>query len=467
MFFKRWCPLLLALLILFCSMQISMAGGLFPKANEVFGDYVASVPAILDRDADSDSTSGTIRTLTFNGFTLSEYENLSLGLGAEGCTLKGSTSGSDSASFTVNSEGHQISFTYQYPKAILTVVYSADVRLKETASTAAATGILPDAAHLVGESAPSIAVSIGKTTIKANSNGITIESCDSAYEADYKKYGGALGQDGWKLASTDATDGTVVATLSKGNALIKVTYSPATSFLKTSYSFLSYGETKTIKSGASILPALDAVLGTSLPTVADAIQRTPDSERINAAGETIQTYNNFTDADYNVFSTYLSTAGCSVDGYSLDGTVMTINLSKNGSKFDFVYDRASSVVTVIYATGTRPMQAVIATATPVPTATPKPTATPTQKPTAKPKNYTVNQCYNSAVTYIKNRLKNPNSLIVNNYTYYEVTGGTYSGCYCFTFDYSAQNGFGGYNRSTFYVYVDYSTGNAKYGWSSD
>ena len=246
-----------------------------------------------------------------------------------------------------------------------------------------------------------------------------------------------------------------------------MTYSPATGSLNTSYAFLSYPDNNAATGGTNILPALDDMLGTSMPTVAEAIQRAPDSEETNTSGETVQTYNCFTDDDYNTFSAYLSTTGCSVDGYSLDGNVMTINLSKDGNRFDFVYDRASSIVTVTYATGTRPMQAVIATATPVPTATPKPTASPTPKPTAKPKNYTVNQCYDRAVSYIKNRLKNPNSLIVNSYSYYEETSGTYSGCYCFIFDYSAQNGFGGYNRSTYYVYVDYSTGNARYGWSNE
>ena len=216
--FKRWYSLLLALVMLVCSLQISMADGLFPKANEVFGDYVASVPAILGRSADADTTSGTTRTLVFNGFTVSEYESLSLGLAAENCTLDGSVSGADSASFTVTSAGHQISFTYQYPEAILTVVYPSDVRLKEEAATTTMAGVLPDAAHLVGEAAPSVAASIGQTTQTADSNGVTTESCDSAYEADYSRYGAALGQAGWTLASSDATGGAVVATLTKGNA---------------------------------------------------------------------------------------------------------------------------------------------------------------------------------------------------------------------------------------------------------
>ena len=61
----------------------------------------------------------------------------------------------------------------------------------------------------------------------------------------------------------------------------------------------------------------------------------------------------------------------------------------------------------------------------------------------------ITSCAEYAVDQLKNVLKNPNSLIVNNL--YAVDA---DDCYIFAIDYSAENGFGGMNRDEFFIAVN-------------
>ena len=61
-----------------------------------------------------------------------------------------------------------------------------------------------------------------------------------------------------------------------------------------------------------------------------------------------------------------------------------------------------------------------------------------------------NMCWETAKEYFENLLwKNPDSLTIHDHT---STIDEYS--YIFTIDYSAQNGFGGYNRETAIIVVN-------------
>lgn len=255
------------------------------------------------------------------------------------------------------------------------------------------------------------------------------------------------------LGAEKTENGTIHTSLSKGNAKITVSYTPSSKNMTVAYDMLAYKLDKTAIKGDNILPDPDSVLGTSMPSMIEAIKRMPDKETTDSTGKTIQTYSNFTDEDYNAFSIYLKSENCNVDGYSLDGSVMTIELSKNDNSFSFVYDREQKSAKVIYSQGARPKQVILATATPIPKQTPKPTLEPTLAPTSAPKNYSVSQCYEKAVNRLRNSLKNPTSLIVNGYNY-----STNDGYYQLYIDYSAQNGFGGYNRKTYYCEVNWTTG---------
>jgi len=50
--------------------------------------------------------------------------------------------------------------------------------------------------------------------------------------------------------------------------------------------------------------------------------------------------------------------------------------------------------------------------------------------------------------YLKSVLKNPSSLQIHSYRTIN-----YDETYCFVFDYSAQNGFGGFSRSEAYIWI--------------
>ena len=68
--------------------------------------------------------------------------------------------------------------------------------------------------------------------------------------------------------------------------------------------------------------------------------------------------------------------------------------------------------------------------------------------------YTIDECAYAAVDYLKAHLKNPSSYQQHSINYYKTDDNTYM----ITIDYSAMNGFGGYNRSTFVCTVDIKTG---------
>ncbi len=89
---------------------------------------------------------------------------------------------------------------------------------------------------------------------------------------------------------------------------------------------------------------------------------------------------------------------------------------------------------------------------------------PTPRPTAdlsQVRFYSVKDCYDTAVEYIKSTLKNPASLQIHSYTVTEDNDE-----YTFIFDYSAQNGFGGYNRKHYYVIVDHRLRLVTFAWSN-
>ena len=189
-----------------------------------------------------------------------------------------------------------------------------------------------------------------------------------------------------------------------------------------------------------LLPDISAGFIIELPNMQTAIGRTP-AESYDRDDQHVEIYNHFSRTDYSRFSTYLQTYGCSVSGYEVENDIMTIGLSYKGLSFTFVYDPNASVARLYY-----PINSHLAP-------TPAPTAVPTPRPTEAPFYYSESECWSTAYDYFVNlSWKNPNSLTVHGHT------STFSdGSYTFYIDYSAQNGFGGYNRTYYIITVDAST----------
>ena len=105
--------------------------------------------------------------------------------------------------------------------------------------------------------------------------------------------------------------------------------------------------------------------------------------------------------------------------------------------------------TIVY-----PKESRVEAAWAAPTSTPKPAATATPKPSQT--YYSQSECWSAAERYFKNlSWKNPSSVTIHSHSAtYDSSDNTYT----FYIDYSAQNGFGGYNRSYYFITVSAVTG---------
>ena len=218
------------------------------------------------------------------------------------------------------------------------------------------------------------------------------------------------------------------------------------------------------KGGSLVLPDLQEAMGAILPRISTALLRYPDSEE-NGEETYREVYQNFSPEDYAVFSTYLLDKGCTVGSYYVNDTgELVIPLSIGTSGFTFTYDQVGSRAIMDYPVSAQlepvfAASAASAAATPTPHPTAKPTAAP--QPTTPPRNYSESECWSRAQSYFNNlSWKNPSSVTIHSHSSSVSDGG-----YVFYIDYSAMNGFGGYNRETYMIKVNWTTGRIEYAYS--
>ena len=102
-----------------------------------------------------------------------------------------------------------------------------------------------------------------------------------------------------------------------------------------------------------LLPTVSEIRTDSeMPSMRKILLRDPDAIETLADGGTTVTFNNVTEDEFNSFSTYLSEFGCTLADYSVDGTVMTASVEKNGYTFTFTYDYADGTAVLSYPSDT-------------------------------------------------------------------------------------------------------------------
>ena len=191
----------------------------------------------------------------------------------------------------------------------------------------------------------------------------------------------------------------------------------------------------TYKESEGLFPDIESVFFAEIPDIRNVLKRKPQST-LSEKGYFAEVFSGFTEKEYNKVSEYLNEIGCGLHGYTVDEDVVTISLEYFGSIFELVYDTDALIAEFRY-----PENAYY-----IPTPTPIPAPTPTPEI----KLYSKEVCWEAARRYFE-RLswRNPDSIRINSYSGY-----LSDNSYVFTIDYSAQNGFGGYNRETYYIVVD-------------
>ena len=102
-----------------------------------------------------------------------------------------------------------------------------------------------------------------------------------------------------------------------------------------------------------VLPSLNQLFGTAMPSVRAAIGRTA-SETADTEQGIQETYDGFTYAEYHAFGAYLAGAGARLEDSVTTDSAITVTLSVRGASMEFVYDWSRQTATVVYPSGTRP-----------------------------------------------------------------------------------------------------------------
>lgn len=437
--------------VLIISVSTACAEGLFPSMDQMFGTAMPSIGVSLGQSANETGENADGKYEIYTAFTHDNYTAFGTYLNSVGAKLKDYQVTDSTITATISVRGASMQFTYDWLAQTASAIYPSGTRPEtetETETLEAESSILPP----VGGIMPSAQYAIGRkpNSESADENGIT-QIWTNFTDADYSSFSSYLAQTGATLLQNDVEAGILTATIGLYSNSFTLTYDWHTKELSLFYPNGASPEREkwnTLKGNGSILPKME-IIGKNLPSMSQALSRLPDTTETLADGSQKETYNGFNEADYTAFSQYLQTAGCTVDDYYVeDGNVMVIKLSNLSGNFIFTYDSLRHIGTVVYPKGSWVETAWVApTPTPIPTATRKPN---TSTPTA---NYSESQCYSAAAAYLKSVLKNPSSLQIH--TYRTIN---YDETYCFVFDYSAQNSFGGYTRSDAYIWITKATG---------
>ena len=469
---RRSFTLLMVIMIL--AVATASASGLFPSMDEMLGTAMPSVGLAVGRTADEQAETDSGEQETYLDFSGEDYISFGQYLAACGATVKEYSSEDSTMTATISVRDAEMFFSYDWANRKATAVYPSGTRSEtERETDDKGDSILPS----VGGVMPSPEFAVGrKPDEQSVSEEGLILTWNTFSDEDYTLFSSYLAETGAILNNSSIEAGVLTAEIGLNGFSFRFVFNWNEQSADAIYPNGTTPESSCWNAPAgsgSILPEIKD-LGLELPRISIAIERDPSSTEVLGDGSLQETYLDFSEVDYNIFSQYLQKTGCALDDYHMDKTgVMVVYLSNGSGKMIFTYDALHHTGVAEYPAHTRVERAWVPTPTPGPSATPKPkpTATPKQGPTATPKpdttvrttRYTETQCWDIAYNYFMNlRWKNPQSVQV-----YKHTSSYLDGKYFFTIDYSAANGFGGTNRGYYWIEVDPSTGNVTLALGSD
>lgn len=436
-----------ALILVFALAVSNAAGGLFPDADEMFGVSLPSVGLAIGKAASEQSDTDAGYQETYTGFSMADYFTVGQYLAGVGAKIVDYKIDGSSIIATITARDSSMTFSYDWAEQIAIVLYPAGSRAEtELQTTEPDESILPP----IGGIMPSAEFAIGrKPDEQVMDDGKQILNWNEFRDEDYAAFSAYLGEAGAELKDSAINAGVLNAEIGLNGFAFSFVYDWNEQTAQLIYPDGTAPETNRWNSPAgngSILPEISS-MGKELPRISAALEREPSSSETLQDGVILETYLDFSEADYSTFSQYLQKMNCALDDYHAeeDGT-MVIHLSNGSGKMTFSYDAVRHIGTVEYPNHTRVEKAWAAT--PVPTQKAESTPEPKKNVT-----YTVDDLWRIARKYFYNlRWKNPNSVTIHDYTWDLRDGGI-----VFQIDYSAENGFGGTNRSYYWVTVDPDT----------
>ena len=422
------------------------AGGLFPSMDEMLGTAMPSVGLAIGRTADELAETDAGEQEMYLNFSVEDYISFGQYLAGCGATVKEYSSESNTMTATISVRDSEMVFSYDWASRNAIAVYPSGTRAEtELEVVDIGDNILPP----VGGIMPSAEFAIGRKPGRQSTGeeGLTL-TWDTFSDDDYTAFGVYLAETGAVLKDSSIEAGVLNAKIALNGFFFRFIYDWNNQSAEVIYPEGTSPESSrwnVLVSSGNILPEIRE-LGRELPSISMALEREPSSTEKMEDGGVRETYNDFSEADYNTFSQYLQKTGCTlVDYHTDDSGILVINLTNGSGNLVFLYDALHHTGTAEYPAHTRVEKAWAPTPTPEPAATPKPD-------TQKYSFYSESECYSAAAAYLKSVLKNPSSLQIHSYKTIE-----YDDTYCFVFDYSAQNSFGGYTRSDAYIWITKAT----------
>ncbi len=435
----RWriCKLLVAVMLLIVS--VACASGLFPLLDEMFGTAMPSVGLAIGRVADELAETDAGEEEIYLNFSEKEYVNFGQYLSGIGASIKEYHSEHNSMTAAISVRNAEMTFEYDWENKKAVATYPSGTRAETMLETVekgdsilpSVEGVLPSAEFAIGR----------KPDEQSSGNEGIILTWNVFSDEEYTAFSAYLAESGAVLMNSSIEAGVLNAELGLGGFSFRFVYN----WNKQSADVIYPDGTKPESSRRStpvgsgnVLPEI-AGLGRELPRISMALEREPSSMETLEDGVLQEIYINFSEADYNTFSQYLKEAGCSVVDYHTDDSgILVINLTNGSGEMIFFYDALRHTGIAEYPVHNRIERAWM------------PTPTPDSSATDKPYSYSESACWDIAYDYFMNlRWREPDSVkIYGHLSSVEDNG------YAFMIDYSAANGFGGTNRSIYYIMVD-------------
>ena len=438
---KRLFAFLMVILMLMTS--VADAGGLFPDMDEMFGTAMPSVGLAIGRRADEQNETDIGEKETYLNFSGEDYIAFGQYLAGIGASVKEYTSEDGTVTATISVRGAEMVFSYDLANRTATAEYPSGTRAETEPETAEkGDSILPP----VGGVMPSAEFAVGRKPDKQSSSEEELTlTWDVFSDEDYTAFSAYLAEIGAVLEKYSIEAGVLKTEIGLNGFSFRFAYDWNKQSADVIYPKGTTPESSrwnTLVGSGSILPEIRE-LGRELPRISMALEREPSSTEKMKDGGIRETYNDFSEADYNTFSLYLQKTGCTLLDYHTDDSgMLVINLTNGSGKLVFLYDALRHTGIAEYPVNNRIERAWVSTPTPEPTTTPKPDT----------RVYSESECYSVAAEHLKSVLNNPSSLQIHSYRTI-----TYDDTYCFVFDYSAQNSFGGYNRSEAFIWITKAT----------
>ncbi len=336
------------------SVSSAGAGGLFPSTDEMFGKAMPSLSLVLQRAPDQKSEDESGLSETYGNFTPDDYLAFGRYLAGVGATVTSCSAGENAITVPISVRDDTMTFVYDWEKKTGTVIYRTGTRAEtEKENVKSENTVLPPAGGIL----PSVEFAINRKPDEISTkDGATVCSYTAFSDDEYHAFSRYLGQIGTIMEDKRIEEGILQTTLRLNGASFSFVYDWHDQTVQVIYPKGTSPETCRYAAGGQgrpVLPEPDSI-GKELPSVYMAIQREPARVKKFRDRGIQETYEDFTDPDYDSFSEYLSEAGCQIDDYQIAyNSILTVNLSNISGKMTFTYDSLRHEATVFYPVHSR------------------------------------------------------------------------------------------------------------------